>query len=188
MKTSRLIWTLGWITMGSLASLQGCGGDDDDGGDDGSSKGGEAGESSGGSSTGGRGGTSTGGSSTGGSSTGGSSTGGAGGAPGGMGGEPSVGGEGGGGTTEDRATLCSSYCQAYYDKGCFAAAMDTYGDEQTCRDTCNSADWPDGTPGEASGNTLACRITHVGLASATMRPDMLHCGHASEDPPNTCVD
>ncbi len=187
MKTNRLFWTLGWVTMGSLAALQGCGGDDDEG----AATGGSAGEDSGGTAgtgTGGTAGKATGG--TAGKATGGTAgttTGGtagtAGTAPeGGMGGD-GVGGEGGGGSV-DRLALCTEYCQAYSDKACFDAALDTYDDEPTCRDTCVSSDWEIGADGAASGDSINCRLTHTGLASApSPGPDMLHCGHASETPP-----
>lgn len=187
MKTNKLIWTLGWITMGSLAALQGCGGDDDDGGD-GSSSGGEAGDGTGGNVTGGRGG-STGGSPTGGrgGSTGGTTQGGAGGAPGGMGGEPGVGGEGGG-TTETRAAVCTEYCTLYEMKNCDEAAANTYGSQQDCIDTCGAADWEIGDRMDGSGNTVHCRLTHAGLADGDNAPDELHCGHASAEPTGVCVD
>jgi len=190
MKTNRLIWALGWVTMGSLAALQGCGGDDDDGGTGGK------GNTGGGKATGGSGGKATGGSSgSGGKATGGSAgkgttggtsgTSGAGGEPGGSG----AGGEGGAGADPLRLPACTVYCQGYVDAACQTSDADTYGDEPTCRDVCMAADWPIGTPGATSGDTIACRTTHTGLAfAATVKRDETHCGHASENPPSTCVD
>jgi hypothetical protein len=191
MKTNRLVWALGWVTMGSLAALQGCGGDDDDGGTGGTSSGGSAGKggSSGSAGKGGASGSagkggasgSAGKGGTSGSTTGGTS--GAGGEPGG------AGGEGGAGVDPLRYPACQGYCQVYQDAGCFDAAADTYDNEPNCRDTCMEADWPIGTVGAMSGDSIACRTTHSGLAlaSATM-PNETHCGHASENPPSACVD
>lgn len=181
MKANRLIWALGWVTMGSLAALQGCGGDDDDGGDDGSSKGGEAGEdtggtSSGGSATGGRGG-STGGSTTGGSSTGGSATGGAGGAPGGMGGDEG-GGEGGGGSGDaERVFACTSYCDAYFLNMCQTFDSNTYDDRDACQSTCEGSSWEIGVAGP--GDTINCRLGNALLAVGAEQET--RCEYASED-------
>jgi hypothetical protein len=181
--------------MGSLAALQGCGGDDDDGGGDGST-GGEAGDGSGGTSTGGRAGSSTGGtstggragSSTGGSSTGGSSTGGAGGAPGGMGGEDTGGGAGGA-SGGDREAACTDYCNVYYQAGCDAFDGGYYGTEENCVTTCTGAIWETGEPGAGSGNSVHCRLTHAGYAddAASAEETQTHCGHARATPMGVCV-
>jgi hypothetical protein len=187
---SRLFWALGWATMGSLAALQGCGGDDDDGGDGGG--GGSAGKATGGSSgkaTGGTAGKGTGGSAgkaTGG--TAGKATGGAAGtATGGSGGEMGGAGGEGGSVSEDRAAVCEEYCDAYYEIGCnTATTANTYTDEPNCRNVCNAADWPLGERGDAAGDTLHCRVSHVGLAS--MGNTAVHCGHASENSTGVCVD
>jgi hypothetical protein len=177
--------------MGSLAALQGCGGDDDDNGGDGS-KGGEAGDGSGGTATGGRGGSSTGGtstggrggSSTGGSSTGGSSTGGAGGAPGGMGGEDTGGGAGGA-SGGDREAACTEYCELYYEVGCEMFDANYYVNVAGCQGNCNVAIWELGEPGDMAGNSVHCRLTHAGLASEGMT--QVHCGHAAANSTGQCV-
>jgi hypothetical protein len=184
--------------MSSLAALQGCGDDEEDtgGGGKGGTSGaaGEAGDGgTAGSTTGGRGGSAgsgatggTGGATGGSGPTGGTS--GAAGAPGGAGG---AGGEGGG-PPEDRMSVCSEYCQLYQDKDCELSDANTYegaNPEQTCRDTCNAADWELGERGAASGNTVHCRLTHAGLAAApSPGPDQLHCDHASAEPSEVCVD
>jgi hypothetical protein len=175
--------------MGSLAALQGCGGDDDDegtGGGGGSSGSkatggtGTGGKATGGTGTGGKatggtgtGGKATGGTGTGGTATGGTATGGAGGAPGGAGGE-------GGGSDGTRAAACTDYCQAFEDAMCRTFQTNTYDDEADCRDVCNASDWAIGDEGDASGNSINCRLTHAGLADANPAMRMLHCGHASE--------
>ena len=193
MKTNRLIWTLGWITMGSLAALQGCGGDDDDGGDSSGGKGGEAGEetggtSSGGTSTGGRGGTTTGGTTSGGTSSGGTSTGGMGGAEGGVGGEDTGGGAGGSGPG-DRQAACDEYCQVYYEAGCEAFDGGYYGTEMGCANLCAMTIWELGEDGDAAGNSVHCRLTHANnaLNAATAELTETHCGHARAEPTGVCV-
>jgi hypothetical protein len=166
--------------MGSLAALQGCGGDDDDGGDGGSETGGEAGESSGGSTggnqTGGRGG-STGGSTTGGTNTGGSTTGGAGGAPGGMGGDDSVGGEGGGSGDVEREFACTSYCDAYFLNMCDTFDSNTYSNRNDCQSTCEDSSWEIGVAGP--GDTINCRLGNALLAVGAEQET--RCEYASEE-------
>jgi len=177
--------------MGSLAALQGCGGDDDDegtgggggtsgskatGGSAGSATGGKGtgGSGTGGKATGGSAGKGTGGSVTGG--TGGTATGGAGGAPGGAGGE-------GGGNDGPRAAACADYCEAYYDAGCDGFdATNSYESEDHCNAACMAADW--GIEGD--GNTIECRTTHAGLAAGGDADT--HCGHASANSTGICVD
>lgn len=193
MKTNSLFWALTWAAAGSLAVMQGCGGDDDDGGDGGDDdKGGSSGSggTTGGSSgSGGKGGTSGSSGSAGKGGTGGTApTGGAGGAPGGQGGEGGnvSGGEGGGGTADpERIAQCGVYCTSYFTNGCNTFATDTYDDQPTCQSTCQDASWPIGAPGIA-GDTIFCRQAHA--AMATGADQELHCGHASENPTAVCVD
>lgn len=179
--------------MSSLAALQGCGDDEEDTGGKGGSSGnaGEAGDggtsgSAGSSGSSGRGGSSGSGGQggTAGASGGtGGSVSGAGGAPGGAGG---AGGEGG--ATQTRAEVCTDYCQAWVDKDCDRSAANTYTDEPDCRDVCNAADWELGEPGDATGNSVHCRLWHTGLAAApNPDPDETHCGHASENSTGQCV-
>ena len=197
MKPQRLIWTLGWITMSSLAALQGCGDDEDDtasggkGGKGGTSgAAGDAGDGGTAGNTGGTGGNTGGtGGNTGGTAgntggTAGTPTGGAGGVP--SGGQGGQGGEGGAG--EDRLTVCTAYCQGWVDKDCELSAANTYTDEPDCRDTCMNADWEIGEPGVGMGNTINCRLQHTMLAAdPSPGPDETHCGHASENSTGNCV-
>jgi hypothetical protein len=184
MKTNRLIWALGWATMGSLAALQGCGGDDDDGGTGGKAgSSGSAGKggSSGKGGTAGQGGSSGKGGSSGqgGSGQGGSSgaTSGAGGAPGGAGGE-------GGGASGDRVEACADYCEAYFAT-CESYTTNRYDDEADCNVVCADAPWELGDPGDGAGDTVHCRLTHAGYA-ADMDPE-LHCDHSSYEPSAVCI-
>lgn len=193
MTTQRLIWTLGWITMSSLAALQGCGDDEDDGGGGGGKGGtsgaaGEAGDggTSGAAGSGARGGTggsgATGG--TGGATGGTGAVSGAGGAPGGAGGEGGQ-GEGGGGTDEQRASVCMTYCASYFSHGCDSFDdTNTYDDAADCQSTCEDSSWDIGVPAVA-GPTIWCRAGHADLAVGADQE--LHCGHASEEPTGVCI-
>jgi hypothetical protein len=197
MKTNSLFWAMSWVAAGSLAIVQGCGGDDDDsggntggssgsggssgkGGSSGSSgsagKGGSSG-SSGASGTGGKGGTAG----QGGTTTGGTS--GAGGAPGGAGGEG-----GGSAPDETRVMVCGLYCASYYAAMCDDFDTDSYDNEADCNSTCVGSDWELGNPGGA-GDTISCRRDHAGLAQAATTPAdrELHCGHASAESTGVCV-
>jgi hypothetical protein len=192
MKTNSLFWALTWAAAGSLAIMQGCGGDDDDdGGDGGDDKGGSSGSggTTGGSSgSSGKGGTSGASGSAGkGGTSGSTSTGGSGGAPGGEGGGggvPGGGGEGGAGAT--RAAVCADYCSAYYDAGCEAFDGGFYGTEAGCASLCEMAVWALGEPGDAMGNSVQCRLSHAEFAAAASDPEM-HCGHAAADSTGNCV-
>lgn len=197
MKTNSLFWALTWAAVGSLAVMQGCGGDDDDdGGDGGDDKGGSSGSggTTGGSSgSGGKGGTSGSSGSAGkGGTAGTTSTGGSGGAPGGEGGGggvPGGGGEAGGGP-QTRGEVCVDYCTAYFTNGCGSTTTNpanSYADQPTCEFVCaNTLAWDVGSTGEV-GNTIWCRLDHANNAAAAANRT-LHCGHASENSTGVCVD
>jgi hypothetical protein len=71
---------------------------------------------------------------------------------------------------------------------CTATDAQYQGLSGTCNDYCLVAGaWPAGTAGAASGNSLACRTTHVGLAAAASGATRtLHCGHAGPSGGNAC--
>jgi hypothetical protein len=87
---------------------------------------------------------------------------------------------------------CASYCST------IAATCTATGDVQyqgltgPCDAYCNNANaWPAGTAGANSGNSVACRTTHAGLAAnAKAAGDAagttLHCGHAGPSGGNVC--
>lgn len=66
-------------------------------------------------------------------------------------------------------------CQSYCDLVMLNCAGDfsQYGSDQTCETSC--AAFAPGSPGDTSGNSLACRHYHAGAAA--MANDV-HCGHA----------
>lgn len=160
-----------FISGTSLLSLAACNGDDGD--DDGLGGAGTGGTSTGGTSTGGTstGGTSTGGTSTGGTSTGGTSTGG-------------IGGVGGAGTI---TAECETYCDEWFTLECNDHDGDDTGDEYedvaTCESYCANNIDQDGTDGDLSGDTVQCRITHLGLLEESSADGLkdTHCGHTKKD-------
>lgn len=66
---------------------------------------------------------------------------------------------------------CPSYCGTI-TTAC-TGTLAQFSSMQNCLDTCGT--WTMGTAGEMTGNTLACRVTHVDLAKTG--PDV-HCEHA----------
>jgi hypothetical protein len=117
---------------------------------------------------------------TGGSSTGGSSTGGKGG-----GSEAGATGEAGA-SAETQADLCTEFCAAE-DVTCGTADLKQYPDTATCMTDC--AGYALGTAGDTTGNTLECRIYHVGAAAGSAAGSAtLHCPHTGPNPTAFCVD
>ena len=74
-------------------------------------------------------------------------------------------------TTEPPAEGCEGYC-ATITANCTGQFMQ-YGSPEMCLATC--AAFAPGTPGDTSGNTLACRTYHAGAAADA---DDTHCTHA----------
>lgn len=69
---------------------------------------------------------------------------------------------------------CTSYCAAI-ETACTGPNLQ-YLDTDTCKAMC--AKLTVGTEGATSGNTLACRVYHLGLASQGGTNADQHCGHA----------
>lgn len=83
--------------------------------------------------------------------------------------------------------VCGSYCEAYCALalgGCTGSdALYTNGED--CMAAC--ADFDDsGTPGDASGDTVQCRIYHLTVA-ITSGETAVHCPHAAADGGGVCV-
>lgn len=86
------------------------------------------------------------------------------------------------------ALTCTSYCGKMASV-CTATDVQYQGLTGTCDSYCGTTNvWTVGTAGDASGNTLACRVTHVGLAAAAMTaPEKTaHCGHAGPSGGDVC--
>jgi hypothetical protein len=82
---------------------------------------------------------------------------------------------------------CMLYCSTM-TKACSGSAdagsLSQYQDESACIHYCNgNGDWPAGTTGAASGNTLACRGTH---AEAALGNPAAECANAGPSGNNTC--
>jgi hypothetical protein len=82
-------------------------------------------------------------------------------------------------TTTQPVADCATYCSQMATT-CTTTDLQYTGLTGDCNAYCNNNAWPAGTAGDASGNTRACRVTHVGLAAAATTPaeKTLHCGHA----------
>lgn len=84
-------------------------------------------------------------------------------------------------TTGDPVELtCQNYC-GLYASGC--SDFSEYANEQECLAQC--AQWPLGIAGETAGDSLGCRLYHVGVANQT-DPDV-HCPHAGPTGDGVCV-
>jgi hypothetical protein len=72
------------------------------------------------------------------------------------------------------AKSCSDYC-ALVAKNC-KGKQEQYTDID-CEDVCNAdSKWNAGTPGDATGNTLACRVTHATAAAIDQAANCLVAG------------
>lgn len=91
------------------------------------------------------------------------------------------GGESTSGSTGEPVELtCENYC-ALYATGC--ADFSEYANDQDCLSQCKQ--WPPGIAGETAGDSLGCRLYHVGVANTT-DPDV-HCPHSGPTGDGVCV-
>lgn len=97
----------------------------------------------------------------------------------------------GGGTTNggggDGSTAASQECMDYCDAMEATCTGDNaqYDNRDACLTACSGFD-TSGTEGDASGDTLQCRMTHVGFAKDMSAPDV-HCPHAGPTGGGVCV-
>ncbi|MBA3545888.1 MAG: hypothetical protein H0T76_05340 [Nannocystis sp.] len=93
----------------------------------------------------------------------------------------------GGSTTESSTTgeavdlSCENYC-GLYTTGC--ADFKEYDNNEACLAQCKQ--WPPGEANATAGDTLGCRLYHVGVAN-TSEP-AVHCPHAGPNGAATCVE
>ena len=94
------------------------------------------------------------------------------------------------GSESGGAGSCQDYCDLFLEEcadGVGGSA--TYDDEADCLATCDT--WEEGSPGEAGGNTVQCRISHLtGLGDPTAVDDAyleMHCPHADETGSGVCA-
>jgi hypothetical protein len=86
------------------------------------------------------------------------------------------------GTTGDPVELtCDNYC-ALYASGC-----DDFSEYENNNDIClaQCAQWPPGIAGETAGDSLGCRLYHVGVANQVDAD--VHCPHAGPTGGGVCV-
>lgn len=80
------------------------------------------------------------------------------------------------------ATACSAYCDDV-TANCVEGNTQ-YADNDACLAACTTNNkWPAGTPGAASGNSLACRVYH---ATNTASDATTHCAHAGPTGGSVC--
>jgi hypothetical protein len=87
------------------------------------------------------------------------------------------------GTDAGPPGACDQYCDTIIANCADDNAQ--YDDRADCIAYCGSAGWPEGTPGEMAGNTLACRIYHAEFAASSMDPTT-HCPHAGPTGADVC--
>ena len=136
----------------------------------------------GGSTSGNGGSTSGNGGST--SGNGGSTTG-NGGTAGTDGGSSAGGHPGAGGASPDAGSPCTAYCALEKDKCGFSGATHQFTTEGECMAACAAYD-TSGNDGDPSGNTLQCRMTHLGFIM-TDADKTLHCPHTGVNPTAYCI-
>lgn len=82
--------------------------------------------------------------------------------------------------TAEPLTLCEQYC-VLAELHCAGPNALSFG-EKPCVDVCGS--WPLGEPGDALGDSLHCRLTHLGLAGADPGA---HCAKGAPEGGGVCV-
>lgn len=81
-------------------------------------------------------------------------------------------------------TACSSYCT---DMAATCTGDNAqYADDAACQSAC-AGFATTGTDGDASGDTLQCRVYHLGVAGTDAESATTHCPHAAADGGGVCV-
>lgn len=83
--------------------------------------------------------------------------------------------------------LCGSWCDNYCDAALAACTgtLSLHADRATCMTACAGLATT-GTPTATSGNTVQCRINHLGFAAASAAAATTHCPHGSITPTGPC--
>jgi hypothetical protein len=81
-------------------------------------------------------------------------------------------------TTAACFTTCADFCA-----GEIVTCADTYADEAACLAECGN--WVCGAEGDTAGDTLGCRVYHLGAAQTDAAT---HCPHTAADGGGVCVD
>lgn len=79
---------------------------------------------------------------------------------------------------------CGSWCENYCDLALAVCTgtLQLYADRATCLTTCAGIPSVPSTPNAPSGNSIQCRINHLGRASAGGAAATTHCPHALATP------
>jgi len=95
------------------------------------------------------------------------------------------GAEDGGGVCVDPDPTCANYCSSITSACTGDNAQ--YASEQACLDYCNThGALPVGDAGAQSGNSIACRIYHAGVAATGEDAAAIHCAHAGPSGGDVC--
>jgi len=84
--------------------------------------------------------------------------------------------------------VCGSWCQVYCDliqENCLGSNSQ-YTSAPACMSACSSMSIS-GSPGDATGNTVQCRIYHAGVAGNPISNAQTHCPHAGPTGGGQCV-
>jgi len=79
--------------------------------------------------------------------------------------------------------VCGTWCDVYCDASA-STCPGEYADDSECQSACAGFD-DSGSPGDIAGDTVQCRIHHLGLAQESQDPGT-HCPHAAEVPVGGC--
>ncbi len=86
--------------------------------------------------------------------------------------------------------ICGTWCENYCDlaeKNCTGGDA-LFADNGSCMSTCNGYS-DDGAPGDTGGDTVQCRIYHLGVAgNGDAGGATTHCPHGDADGGGVCVD
>lgn len=83
--------------------------------------------------------------------------------------------------------LCGSWCDNYCDAALAACTggLALHADKPTCMTACAGLATT-GTPTATAGDTVQCRINHLGFAAASAANATVHCPHGSITPTGPC--
>lgn len=80
---------------------------------------------------------------------------------------------------------CDFYCQSILSICVPGTANEQYADDAACQAACGGFATT-GTMGDADGNTLQCRLYHLGVAAGSATDATAHCPHAGQASTGVC--
>jgi hypothetical protein len=83
---------------------------------------------------------------------------------------------------------CGNWCEDYCDLALAACTggLQLYADRAACQTAC-AAIPATGTANATSGNTVQCRIYHLGVAASSAAQATVHCPHGNPTPTGPCT-